>query len=237
MPTFACGGVEEGSSTTSEAAMAGLDAPSTLTGWTGLGVRPARPPAVLVRLHHLSLADPVRSRRRSEFVITVAAPEAGVRPAAPVPGAVRPQSLGDPILTSVGAVVSRRPGEIPLSDSRLYSVPHCGGSSGSVQRGFGKRDPLDMVIMDDHCHPRHHRLDDRAPGVHPPSQAQGGQHREQVVLRLPVDQAAQKSRTTPTGKIPVEQLRSNNVWIALRILRGMTYEAPGQEPSAWTRSC
>ena len=54
-------------------------------------------------------------------------------------------------------------------------------------------------------------------GVHPPPQAQGGEHRERLVLRLPIDQAAQEVRQQRALPLhledPVEQLK-NNVWIA-----------------------
>lgn len=148
LPTFACG-VEEGLKHDIEATMASVHAFNL---WLDEDWGFERPDGRFVSAPIISLADPVKAVAEVEFVIgRGGAKLVCVRPA-PVPGEVRPRSLGgdpahDPVwarLAEAGVVVV-----FHLSDSGYMAIPPALWGGSGVFQGFGKRDPLDMVIMDD----------------------------------------------------------------------------------------
>ncbi len=145
LPTFACG-VEEGLKHDIEATMASVHAFNL---WLDEDWGFDRPDGRFVSAPIISLADPAKAVEEVEFVISRGAKLVCVRPA-PVPGAVRPRSLGDPLHDPVWARLAEAGIAVVfhLSDSGYMAVPALWGGSG-VFKGFGKRDPLDMVIMDD----------------------------------------------------------------------------------------
>ncbi|WP_283634943.1 amidohydrolase family protein, partial [Mycolicibacterium poriferae] len=145
LPTFACG-VEEALKNDIEATMASVHAFNL---WLDEDWGFDRPDHRFLSAPIISLADPDKAVEEVDFVLGRGAKLVCVRPA-PVPGAVRPRSLGDPVHDPVWARLAEAgvPVVFHLSDSGYMAVPALWGGSG-VFKGFGKRDPLDMVIMDD----------------------------------------------------------------------------------------
>ena len=72
-----------------------------------------------------------------------------VRPA-PVPGVVKPRSLGDPLHDPVWARLAEAgvPVGFHLSDSGYLAIAALWGGKATFE-GFGKKDPLDQVLLDD----------------------------------------------------------------------------------------
>ncbi|MBN3507290.1 amidohydrolase family protein [Mycolicibacterium nivoides] len=212
LPTFACG-VEEGLKHDIEATMASVHAFNL---WLDEDWGFDRPDGRFVSAPIISLADPEKAVEEVEFVLSRGAKLVCVRPA-PVPGAVRPRSLGDPLHDPVWARLAEAgvPVVFHLSDSGYMAVPALWGGSG-VFKGFGKRDPLDMVIMDDRAiHDTMasmivHQVFTRHPKLRVVSIENGSYFVYRLIKRL---KKAANNAPYHFKEDPVEQLR-NNVWIA-----------------------
>src|SRR4029078_6896960 len=72
-----------------------------------------------------------------------------VRPA-PVPGVVKPRSLGEPLHDPVWARLAEAgvPVIFHLSDSGYLAIAALWWRKGTCE-GFGKKDPLDQILLDD----------------------------------------------------------------------------------------
>ena len=212
LPTFACG-VEEGLKGDIEATMAAVHAFNL---WLDEDWGFNRPDGRIVSAPIISLADPDKAVEEVEFVLSRGARIVCVRPA-PVPGLVRPRSLGDPLHDPVWARLAEAgvPVVFHLSYSGYMAIPALWGGSG-VFRGFGKRDPLDMVIMDDRAiHDTLasmivHQVFTRHPRLKVASIENGSYFVYRLIKRL-----KKSANTAPYHykEDPVEQLK-NNVWIA-----------------------
>jgi predicted TIM-barrel fold metal-dependent hydrolase len=164
----------------------------------------------------ISLADPEQAIQEVDFVLSRGAKLVCVRPA-PVPGVVRPRSLGDPVHDPVWARLAEAgiPVVFHLSDSGYMAIPALWGGSG-IFKGFGTRDPLDMVIMDDRAiHDTIasmivHQVFTRHPKLKVVSIENGSYFVYRLIKRL-----KKSANNTPYHytEDPVEQL-CNNVWIA-----------------------
>jgi short chain dehydrogenase/Amidohydrolase len=145
LPTFACG-VEEALKHDIEATMATVHAFNL---WLDEDWGFNRPDGQIVSAPIISLADPERAIEEVEFVLERGAKMVLVRPA-PVPGVVKPRSLGDPLHDPVWARLAE--GGIPvgfhLSDSGYLAIAALWGGKATFE-GFGKKDPLDQVLLDD----------------------------------------------------------------------------------------
>src|SRR4029077_5730993 len=108
----------------------------------------------------------------------------------------------------------RSSGGLPPQRQRLSGHRGAVGWQGDV-RGIRREGPAGSGVARRPRDPRHHGLDDRAPGVHPASQAQGGEHRERLVLRLPADQAAEEGGQHGAPAFPRGPggAVAENVWI------------------------
>ena len=207
---------------------------STVAG-RGLGFRPARSPDHL-GTDHLA-GRPGQGCRRGRIRVGRGAKLVLVRPA-PVPGVVKPRSLGDPSHDPVWARLAEAgvPVGFHLSDSGyLHDRGDVGRQvdvrgirhQGSPGSGAARR-PRD---------PRHDGLDDRPRCLHPSSEAAGRQHRERLVLRPPADQAAQEGRQHGARTIS-PRIRSSSCGTTCgspRTTRTICRCSP--RPSASTRSC
>ncbi|MGE0215637.1 amidohydrolase family protein [Mycolicibacterium sp.] len=212
LPTFACG-VEEGLKRDIEATMVSLHAFNL---WLDEDWGFNRSDGRILAAPIISLADPEKAVDEVEFVLDRGARIVCVRPA-PVPGAVKPRSLGDPAHDPVWARLAEAgvPVVFHLSDSGYMAVPALWGGSG-VFRGFGKRDPLDMVLMDDRAiHDTLasmivHQVFTRHPDLKVASIENGSYFVHRLIKRL-----KKSANTAPYHykEDPVEQLK-NNVWIA-----------------------
>ncbi len=212
LPTFACG-VEEGLKHDIPATMASVHAFNL---WLDEDWGFDRPDGRMISAPIISLADPEKAVEEVEFVISRGAKLVCVRPA-PVPGEVRPRSLGDPVHDPVWARLAEAGVAVVfhLSDSGYMAIPALWGGSG-VFRGFGKRDPLDMVIMDDRAiHDTIasmivHQVFTRHPKLKVVSIENGSYFVYRLIKRL---KKSANNAPYHYREDPVEQLR-NNVWIA-----------------------
>lgn len=212
LPTFACG-VEEALKNDVEATMVSLHAFNL---WLDEDWGFDRPDHRFISAPMISLADPVAAVEEVEFVLARGAKMVLVRPA-PVPGVVKPRSLGDPLHDPVWARLAEAgvPVGFHLSDSGYMAVPALWGGKDTFE-GFGKRDPLDMVLMDDRAiHDTMaslivHQVFTRHPKLKVASIENGSYFVYRLIKRL---QKAANSNTRHFTEDPVEQLR-NHVWIA-----------------------
>ena len=195
LPTFACG-VEEGLKHDIEATMASVHAFNL---WLDEDWGFDRPDHRIIGAPIISLADPVKALDEVEFVLGRGAKLVLVRPA-PVPGLVKPRSLGDRSHDPVWARLAEAgvPVGFHLSDSGYLLISAAWGGKATFE-GFGAKDPLDQVAPRRPRHSRHDGLDDRARCVHPPSETQGGQHRKRLILRPPVGQAPEEGGQHPAA--------------------------------------
>jgi predicted TIM-barrel fold metal-dependent hydrolase len=139
-----------------------------------------------------------------------------VRPA-PVPGVVKPRSLGDPSHDPVWARLAEAcvPVGFHLSDSGYLQVSGMWGGKSTFE-AFGGSDPLDQVIVDDRAiHDTMasmivHGVFTRHPKLKAVSIENGSYFVHRLIKRLKKT-ANGYPRQFPED--PVEQLR-NNVWIA-----------------------
>ena len=134
-----------------------------------------------------------------------------------MPGLVKPRSLGDPLHDPVWARLAEAgvPVVFHLSDSGYLAIAALWGGKGTFE-GFGKKDPLDQILLDDRAiHDAMasmivHQVFTRHPKLKVASIENGSYFVYRLIKRL-----KKAANTAPYHfkEDPVEQLR-NNVWIA-----------------------
>lgn len=212
LPTFACG-VEEALKHDIEATMASVHA---FNRWLDEDWGFDRPDHRIIAAPIISLADPVAAVAEVEEVLAKGAKMVLVRPA-PVPGAVKPRSLGDPSHDPVWARLAEAgvPVGFHLSDSGYLAIAALWGGQSTFE-GFGAKDPLDTVLLDDRAiHDTMaamivHQVFSRHPNLKVASIENGSYFVHRLIKRL---KKAANSQPRYFAEDPVEQLR-NNVWIA-----------------------
>jgi predicted TIM-barrel fold metal-dependent hydrolase len=212
LPTFACG-VEEALKQDIEATMASVHAFNL---WLDDDWGFDRPDGRIVGAPIISLADPDKAVEEVDFVLGRGAKMVLVRPA-PVPGVVKPRSLGDPLHDPVWARLAEAgvPVGFHLSDSGYGAVVALWGGKAKFE-GFGKKDPLDQVLLDDRAiHDTFaslivHQVFTRHPKLKTVSIENGSYFVYRLIKRL---KKAANSAPYHFKEDPVEQLR-NHVWIA-----------------------
>jgi predicted TIM-barrel fold metal-dependent hydrolase len=212
LPTFGCG-VEEALKHDIDATMASVHAFNL---WLDEDWGFDRPDHRIIAAPIISLADPVKALEEVDFVLARGAKLVLVRPA-PVPGLVKPRSLGDRSHDPVWAQLAE--GGVPvgfhLSDSGYLHIAAAWGGKATFE-GFGAKDPLDNVLLDDRAiHDTMasmivHGVFTRHPKLKAVSIENGSYFVHRLVKRLK-KAANTQPRDFPVD--PVEQLR-NNVWIA-----------------------
>ena len=211
LPTFGCG-VEEALKHDIEATMASVHAFNL---WLDEDWGFDRPDHRIIAAPIISLADPVKALDEVEFVLARGAKLVLVRPA-PVPGLVKPRSLGDRSHDPVWARLADAgvPVGFHLSDSGYLHIAAAWGGMATFE-GFGAKDPLDNVLLDDRAiHDTMasmivHGVFTRHPTLKAVSIENGSYFVHRLVKRLK-KAANTQPRDFPVD--PVEQLR-NNVWI------------------------
>jgi predicted TIM-barrel fold metal-dependent hydrolase len=212
LPTFACG-VEEALKHDIEATMASMHAFNL---WLDEDWGFDRPGHRIIAAPIISLADPDKAVDEVEFVLARGAKLILVRPA-PVPGVVTPRSLGDPLHDPVWARLADAgvPVGFHLSDSGYLAIAGLWGGKSTFE-GFGAKDPLDQVLLDDRA--IHDTMASMiVHGVftrHPKLKAVSIENGSYFVHRL-IKRLKKAANTAPKHfpEDPVEQLK-NNVWIA-----------------------
>ncbi len=175
-----------------------------------------RPDHRIISAPIISLADPVKAVEEVEFVLARGAKLVLVRPA-PVPGLVKPRSLGDPSHDPVWARLAEAgvPVGFHLSDSGYLAIAALWGGKSTFE-GFGAKDPLDQVLLDDRAiHDTMasmivHGVFTRHPKLKAVSIENGSYFVHRLIKRL---KKAANTQPQYFPEDPVEQLR-NNVWIA-----------------------
>ncbi|MGX1809180.1 amidohydrolase family protein [Nocardia sp. NPDC055321] len=212
LPTFACG-VEEALKHDIPATMASLHAFNL---WLDEDWGFNRPDGRIISAPMISLADPEAAVAEVEFVLARGAKMVLVRPA-PVPGATRPRSLGDPLHDPVWARLAEAgvPVGFHLSDSGYLAVNALWGGNGTFE-GFGKRDPLENLLLDDRA------IHDTVASLivhqvftrHPKLKIASIENGSYFVYRL-IKRLKKAANTAPHHFVedPVQQLR-DHVWIA-----------------------
>jgi predicted TIM-barrel fold metal-dependent hydrolase len=212
LPTFGCG-VEEALKHDVEATMASVHAFNL---WLDEDWGFDRPDHRLVAAPIISLADPDKALEEVDFVLARGAKLVLVRPA-PVPGVVKPRSLGDPVHDPVWARLAEAkvPVGFHLSDSGYLHIAAMWGGKSTFE-GFGAKDPLDQVLLDDRAiHDTMasmivHGVFTRHPRLKAVSIENGSYFVHRLIKRL---KKAANNQPKMFPEDPVEQLR-NNVWIA-----------------------
>ncbi len=212
LPTFACG-VEEALKHDVEATMASVHAFNL---WLDEDWGFDRPDHRIVAAPIISLADPGKALDEVEFVLARGAKLILVRPA-PVPGALKPRSLGDPLHDPVWAALAEAgvPVGFHLSDSGYLQIAGMWGGRATFE-GFGGSEPFEQILTDDRA--IHDTMASMiAHGVftrHPQLKAVSIENGSYFVYRL-VKRLKKAANSHPKlfPVDPVEQLR-NNVWIA-----------------------
>jgi predicted TIM-barrel fold metal-dependent hydrolase len=212
LPTFACG-VEEALKHDVDATMASVHAFNL---WLDEDWGFDRPDHRIIAAPIISLADPEKAVDEAEFVLARGARLILVRPA-PVPGVVKPRSLGDPLHDPVWARLAEAgvPVGFHLSDSGYLAISALWGGKSTFE-GFGAKDPLDQVLLDDRA--IHDTMASMiVHGVftrHPQLKAVSIENGSYFVHRL-IKRLKKAANTAPKyfPEDPVEQVR-NNVWIA-----------------------
>lgn len=212
LPTFACG-VEEALKHDIEATMASVHAFNL---WLDEDWGFDRPDHRIVAAPIISLADPDKAVEEVEFVLARGAKMVLVRPA-PVPGVVKPRSLGDRSHDPVWARLAEAgvPVGFHLSDSGYLAIAALWGGKATFE-GFGAKDPLDTVLLDDRAiHDTMasmivHGVFTRHPKLKAVSIENGSYFVYRLIKRL---KKAANNQPRYFPEDPVEQLR-NNVWIA-----------------------
>jgi predicted TIM-barrel fold metal-dependent hydrolase len=212
LPTFGCG-VEEALKDDIDATMASVHAFNL---WLDEDWGFDRPDHRIVSAPIISLADPDKAIEEVEFVLTRGAKMVLVRPA-PVPGVLAPRSLGDPLHDPVWARLAEAgvPVGFHLSDSGYLAIAALWGGKAKFE-GFGKKDPLDLILLDDRAiHDTMasmvvHQVFTRHPELKVASIENGSYFVYRLIKRL-----KKAANTAPHHfrEDPVEQIR-NNVWIA-----------------------
>ena len=145
LPTFACG-VEEALKHDIEATMASVHAFNL---WLDEDWGFDRPDHRIIAAPIISLADPAKALEEVEFVLARGAKLVLVRPA-PVPGVVKPRSLGDPIHDPVWARAGRGGGTGGLPPQRQRLPAHRGAVGRQVDlRGVRREGSAGTVLLDD----------------------------------------------------------------------------------------
>ncbi|BBU21908.1 amidohydrolase family protein [Mycobacterium xenopi] len=212
LPTFACG-VEEALKHDIEATMASVHAFNL---WLDEDWGFDRPDHRIIAAPIISLADPEKAVDEVEFVLARGAKLVLVRPA-PVPGVVKPRSLGDPVHDPVWARLAEAgvPVGFHLSDSGYLQIAAMWGGKSTFE-GFGAKDPLDVVLLDDRAiHDTMasmivHGVFTRHPKLRVASIENGSYFVYRLIKRL---KKAANNYPHHFREDPLEQLR-NNVWIA-----------------------
>src|ERR1700755_2002212 len=212
LPTFACG-VEEALKHDVEATMASLHAFNL---WLDEDWGFDRSDYRIIAAPIISLADPAKALDEVEFVLGRGAKLILVRPA-PVPGVVRPRSLGDLVHDPVWAALAEAgvPVGFHLSDSGYLQVSGMWGSKSTFE-AFGGSDPLEQILVHDRAiHDTMasmivHGVFTRHPKLKAVSIENGSYFVHRLVKRL---KKAANNHPRLFTEDPVEQLR-NNVWIA-----------------------
>ena len=212
LPTFACG-VEEALKHDVEATMATVHAFNL---WLDEDWGFDRPDHRIISAPIISLADPDKAVEEVEYVLGKGAKMVLVRPA-PVPGVVKPRSLGDPVHDPVWARLAEAgvPVGFHLSDSGYLAIAALWGGKATFE-GFGKKDPLDQVLLDDRAiHDAMasmivHQVFTRHPRLKVASIENGSYFVYRLIKRL---KKAANIAPYHFKEDPVEQLK-NNVWIA-----------------------
>ncbi len=212
LPTFACG-VEEALKHDIEATIASLHAFNI---WLDEDWGFDRPDHRIIAAPIISLADPEKALEEVDFVLARGAKLVLVRPA-PVPGVGRPRSLGDPVHDPVWARLTEAgvPVGFHLSDSGYLHIAAMWGGKSTFE-GFGAKDPLDQVLLDDRAiHDTMasmivHGVFTRHPQLRVVSIENGSYFVHRLIKRL---KKAANNQPKMFPEDPVEQLRTN-VWIA-----------------------
>jgi predicted TIM-barrel fold metal-dependent hydrolase len=212
LPTFACG-VEEALKHDVDATMASVHAFNL---WLDEDWGFDRPDHRIIAAPIISLADPAQAVEELESVLAAGAKLVLVRPA-PVPGVVKPRSLGDPSHDPVWARLAEAavPVGFHLSDSGYLQVAGMWGGRSTFE-GFGGSEPLEQILTDDRA--IHDTIASMiAHGVftrHPKLKAvsiENGSYFVHGLIKRMKKAANGHPRLFPED--PVEQLR-NSVWIA-----------------------
>lgn len=212
LPTFACG-VEEALKHDIEATMASVHAFNL---WLDEDWGFDRPDHRIISAPIISLADAEEALEEVEFVLGRGAKLVLVRPA-PVPGLVKPRSLGHPSHDPVWARLAEAgvPVGFHLSDSGYLHIAAAWGGKSTFE-GFGAKDPLDNVLLDDRAiHDTMasmivHGVFTRHPKLKAVSIENGSYFVHRLIKRL---KKAANTQPRDFPEDPVQQLR-NNVWIA-----------------------
>ncbi len=213
LPTFGCG-VEEALKGDIEATVASVHA---FNQWLDEDWGFARPDGRIIAAPIISLADPVAAAAEVEFVLGRGAKLVLVRPA-PVPGVLKPRSLGDPSHDPVWARLAEAsvPVGFHLSDSGYLAFAAAWGGKSTFEPFSAKPDPLDQILVDDRAiHDAMasmiaHGVFTRHPGLRAVSIENGSYFVYRLIKRL---RKAANNHPKLFPVDPVEQLR-NNVWIA-----------------------
>src|ERR1700684_2856378 len=154
LPTFACG-VEEALKHDVDATMASLHAFNL---WLDEDWGFDRPDHRIIAAPIISLADPAKALEGGGVVLGGGAKLILVRPA-PVPGALKPRSLGDPAHDPVWAALADAglPVGFHLSDSGYLQIAGMWGGRSTFE-GFGGSEPLEQILTDDRAIPAHRDL-------------------------------------------------------------------------------
>src|SRR6201991_616143 len=212
LPTFACG-VEEALKHDIGATMATVHAFNL---WLDEDWGFDRPDHRFLSAPIISLADPDKAVAEVEFVLSQGAKIVCVRPA-PVPGVVKPRSLGDPLHDPVWAALAEAgvPVGFHLSDSGYLQIAGMWGGKSTFE-AFGGSNPLDQILVDDRAiHDTMasmiaHGVFPRHPQLKAVSIENGSYFVHRLVRRL---KKAANNHPSLFPVDPVEQLRTN-VWIA-----------------------
>src|ERR1700744_800363 len=145
LPTFACG-IEEALKHDVEATMASVRAFNL---WLDEDWGFGRPDHRIIAAPIISLAHHGRAVEEVEFVLARGAKLILVRPA-PVPGVLKPRSLGDPLHDPVWAALAEAgvPVGFHLSDSGYLQIAGMWGGRSTFE-GFGGSEPLEQILTDD----------------------------------------------------------------------------------------
>ncbi|MGH3560132.1 MAG: amidohydrolase family protein, partial [Mycobacterium sp.] len=212
LPTFACG-VEEALKHDIDATMASLHAFNL---WLDEDWGFDRPDHRIIAAPIVSLADPGKALEEVEFVLERGAKLVLVRPA-PVPGVVKPRSLGDTAHDPVWATLAeaRVPVGFHLSDSGYLQLAAMWGGKSTFEP-FSGSNPLDQILVDDRAiHDTMasmivHGVFTRHPQLRAVSIENGSYFVHRLVKRL---KKVANNHPHLFPEDPVEQLRKN-VWIA-----------------------
>ena len=212
LPTFACG-VEEALKDDIDATMVSIHAFNL---WLDEDWGFDRPDHRIVAAPIISLADPAKAVDEVEFVLARGAKMVLVRPA-PVPGVVKPRSLGDPSHDPVWARLAEAgvPVGFHLSDSGYLQISALWGGRSTFEP-FGANDALENMLVDDRAiHDSMaslvvHGVFTRHPTLKVASIENGSYFVHRLIKRL---RKVANNYPYLFSEDPVEQVR-NNIWIA-----------------------